>query len=152
MVGRRIVVGSDHAGLALKKELVLALAEWGYEPEDLGCHSAESADYPDFALAVARRVASSTDLGLLVCGTGIGMSITANKVQGVRAALCHDTYSAGAARAHNNANVLCLGGRVIGPELAKAVVRSFLTTPFEGGRHQRRVDKIAKAESGREPL
>jgi ribose 5-phosphate isomerase B len=141
------VIASDHAGLELKRGLAQALGEWGWQAEDLGCRGAESVDYPDFALAVARRVKSEDPpLGLLVCGTGVGMSITANKVRGVRAALCHDSYSAVAARAHNNANVLCMGGRVVGPELAKEVLRAFLVTPFDGGRHQRRLDKIAKAE------
>ena len=150
-VGKRIVVGSDHAGLELKQALVAALAEWGWTVEDVGCHGIESVDYPDFAVAVARRVAGSEDLGLLVCGTGIGMCITANKVAGVRAALCHDPYSAAASRGHNDANVLCLGGRVIGRELAKAVLRAFLETPFEGGRHGRRLEKIRELESHLKP-
>jgi ribose 5-phosphate isomerase B len=143
---RRIVVGSDHAGLALKQELKAYLAEVGWEVEDVGCQSAERVDYPEYAFAVARRVVADRSLGLLVCGTGIGMCIAANKVNGVRAALCHDTFSAKAARAHNDANVLCLGGRVVGPELAKAVLEAFLTASFEGGRHQRRLELIAKAE------
>lgn len=147
MAGKRIVVGSDHAGVDLKRELTRSAAEWGWEVEDLGCQGTESVDYPDFALAVARRVAGSPDLGLLICGTGVGMCITANKVRGVRAALCHDTFSATASRAHNNANVLCLGARVIGHELARVVLKAFLEAPFDGGRHQRRLDKIAKAES-----
>jgi len=145
-MARKVVVANDHAGLELKRELLHSLAEWGWEVEDLGCQGAESVDYPDFALAVAGRIAESEEVGLLICGTGIGMSIAANKVAGVRAALCADTYSAGAARAHNNANVLCLGGRVLGPEVAREILRAFLNTPFDGGRHQRRLDKIARVE------
>jgi ribose 5-phosphate isomerase B len=145
-MARKVVVANDHAGLELKRELLRSLAEWGWEVEDLGCQGAESVDYPDFALAVARRVAESEEIGLLICGTGIGMSIAANKVAGVRAALCADTYSAAASRAHNNANVVCLGGRVLGPEVAREILRVFLNTPFDGGRHQRRLDKIAKTE------
>jgi len=149
MSARRISVGCDHAGLELKKQLIPILVGWGWEVEDMGCHSAEgSVDYPDFAVAVARRVVSAPpSFGLLLCGTGIGMCIAANKIPGARAALCHDTYSATAARGHNNANILCLGGRVIGVELAKAILGAFLSSSFEGGRHQRRLDKIAKAES-----
>lgn len=144
-----IIVGSDHAGLLLKRTLMQSLTEWGYEVEDVGCQGAEAVDYPDFALAVARKVAANNGyLGLLVCGTGIGMCIAANKVKGIRAALCHDTFSSAAARAHNDANILCMGGRVIGVELAKAVLASFLRSSFEGGRHQHRLDKIAKTERG----
>jgi ribose 5-phosphate isomerase B len=146
----RMVLGCDHAGLELKQTLAATLRGWGFEVEDLGCNQLEAVDYPDFAADVARRVAGSRDLGLLVCGTGIGMCIAANKVPGARAALCHDPYSAGAARAHNDANVLCMGGRVIGRELAKAVLRAFVDGEFEGGRHQLRLDKIAALES-REP-
>jgi ribose 5-phosphate isomerase B len=147
MAAKRIIVGSDHAGLPLKHEVKQQLATFGYQVEDVGCESAEPVDYPDYALAVARRVAAGDPaLGLLICGTGIGMCIAANKVRGVRAALCHDTFSARAARAHNDANILCLGGRVIGPELARSVIEAFLGSSFEGGRHQRRLDKIARAE------
>ncbi len=165
----RIVVGSDHAGLALKYELLDAMREWGWQTEDLGAYplggepgmaydqsrgmlaTTGSAEYPELALAVARRVASGeAPLGLLVCGSGIGMSIAANKVAGVRAALCQEPYSAAMSRAHNDANVLCLGGRVIGPEMGKAVLRAFLDGRFEGGRHQRRLDLIRAAEAGAE--
>ncbi len=148
MAAPRIIAGCDHAGLELKQALLAALRGWGFEIEDIGCHGPEPVDYPDQALAVAGRVAGSGDLGLLVCGTGIGMCIAANKVKGVRAALCHDPYSAGAARAHNDANVLCMGGRVIGRELAKLVLRAFIDGRYEGGRHQLRLEKIARAESG----
>jgi ribose 5-phosphate isomerase B len=144
---RRIVVGNDHGGLALKQELVEALGRWGWEVDDVGCATTQSVDYPDFAATVAGKVAAGeAPFGLLLCGTGIGMCIAANKVPGIRAALCHETYSASMARAHNDANVLCLGGRVIGPELARAVLAQFLESSFEGGRHQRRLDKIARAE------
>ena len=148
MRDKRIIVGNDHAGLVLKRELVDRLRDLGWQVEDVGCASSESVDYPDFAFAVARQVAADPSiLGLLICGSGVGMCIAANKVAGIRAALCHDPYTATVARAHNNANILCLGGRVIGPELAKAVLASFLGTAFEGGRHQRRLDRITQAES-----
>lgn len=147
MTPQRIIVGSDHAGFSLKEELRGALTGWGWEVEDAGCHSRDSVDYPDLALEVARRVSlGDPSLGLLVCGTGIGVCIAANKVEGIRAALCHETFSASASRAHNDANILCLGGRVIGPDLARVVLESFIKTPFEGGRHQRRLDKISAAE------
>jgi ribose 5-phosphate isomerase B len=163
---KRIVAGSDHAGLALKYELLAAMREWGWTAEDLGPSSLDSGvpgltfeswtgtlattssvDYPKYAFAVAERVAKGTPpLGLLVCGSGIGMSIAANKVRGVRAALCHDPYSASMARAHNDANVLCVGGRIVGPEIGKAVLCAFIDGSFEGGRHGRRVDLIRSYE------
>jgi len=151
MQRRKVVIGSDHGGLQLKQELCAALGQWGVEYEDVGCSTTQSVDYPDFAAVVADRVlqAAGTALGVLVCGTGIGMSIAANKVPGVRAALCHEAYSAAMARAHNDANVLCLGGRVVGPELARSVLQAFLESPFEGGRHQRRLDKIEPAGEAR---
>jgi ribose 5-phosphate isomerase B len=143
-----IAVGCDHGGLGLKRELVPELTRWGWTVEDVGCHTEESVDYPDFAATVSRMVAErEVELGLLICGTGIGMCIAANKVPGVRAALCGDTYSAQMTRRHNDANVLCLGGRVIGAELAKAVLAAFLEGDFEGGRHQRRLEKIARLET-----
>jgi len=140
----RIVFGSDHAGLSLRAVAVRVAREAGLEVEDLGPFSADSVDYPDFAARVGGAVASgSARLGVLVCGTGIGMSIAANKVKGVRAALCGTEFEARMARAHNDANVLCLGERVTGPGLAGAIVAAFLAQPFEGGRHQRRVEKIS---------
>jgi len=144
----RVILGSDHAGFALKEHLKGRLAEWGHAVEDLGTHSTESADYPDYAAAVGRRVVEERGgaLGVLVCGTGIGVSIAANKIDGVRAARADDPYSAGMARAHNDANVLCVGARVVGSGVAEATVRAFLDTAFEGGRHQRRVDQIAALE------
>ncbi|RME24887.1 MAG: ribose 5-phosphate isomerase B [Deltaproteobacteria bacterium] len=139
----RIAAGSDHAGLDLKLLLVEHLRKLGHEVEDLGTHSAESCDYPDYAAAVARAVqAGDADQGLLVCGTGVGMAIAANKLPGVRAAVVSDTFSAHATRQHNDANVLCLGQRVVGPGLALDILDAWLAARFEGGRHQRRVDKI----------
>ncbi|HTP52856.1 MAG TPA: ribose 5-phosphate isomerase B [Anaeromyxobacteraceae bacterium] len=143
----RVIAGSDHAGLALRAEALKVARELGFEVEDLGPFSGESVDYPDYARRVAEGVASGrARLGLLVCGTGIGMSIAANKVRGIRAALCRTEYEARMARAHNDANVLCLGERVLGAGQAGAVVKAFLEQPFEGGRHQKRVDKIAALE------
>jgi ribose 5-phosphate isomerase B len=140
----RIVFGSDHAGLLLRAEAVRVAAAAGFEVEDLGPFSPDSVDYPDFAARVGQAVVEGrARLGVLVCGTGIGMSIAANKVKGVRAAHCTTEYEARMARAHNDANVLCMGERVIGLGLGGAVTAAFLAQPFEGGRHQRRVDKIA---------
>ena len=139
----RVAVGVDHGGFPLKGVLVEVLREAGAEVLDFGTDSEESCDYPDLALPVARTVAEGkADLGLLVCGTGIGMCVTANKVRGVRAALCHDTFSARMAREHNDANVLAMGARVVGSGLAADVLRAFLSASFAGGRHSRRVDKI----------
>jgi len=138
--------GSDHAGLDLKNALVARAKARGLEVVDLGTHDAASTDYPDYAHEVARRVAAGEGRGVLVCGTGIGMSIAANKIRGIRAANYNDCFSASMARAHNNANILTLGQRVLGSELAKMIVKIFLATPFEGQRHQRRLDKIAALE------
>ena len=147
---RRVAVACDHGGLDLKELLVGKLREWKYEVTDFGVHRPESVDYPDYAVLVARAVSDGeTDLGVLVCGTGIGMSIAANKVRGIRAALAGDELSARMAREHNDANVLCLGGRIVGPDLAVAMLRAWLDARFEGGRHQRRIDKIHAAESAR---
>jgi len=143
----RLIAGSDHAGLALRAEAVRIAKAAGYEVQDLGPFSGESVDYPDYARRVADAVAEGhARLGILVCGTGIGMSIAANKVKGVRAATCSSEFEARMARAHNDANVLCVGERVVGLGLASAIVRAFLETAFEGGRHQRRVDKIGQME------
>jgi ribose 5-phosphate isomerase B len=140
----RIVFGSDHAGLALRAEAIRVARDAGFEVEDLGPFSAESVDYPDLAARVGAAVVSgSARLGVLVCGTGIGMSIAANKLKGIRAAHCTTEFEARMARAHNDANVLCVGERVVGLGLGGAVVAAFLAQPFEGGRHQRRVDKIS---------
>jgi ribose 5-phosphate isomerase B len=145
----KLAIGCDHAGLALKTELLDAL-EGRAEVKDLGTTSGESVDYPDFASKVARAVGKGeVERGVLVCGTGIGMSIVANKFRGVRAALCTSELEARMARAHNDANVLCLGQRVIGPGQARAILDVFLATPFEGGRHAQRVKKIQDAEQER---
>ncbi|HUL59693.1 MAG TPA: ribose 5-phosphate isomerase B [Anaeromyxobacteraceae bacterium] len=143
----KVIAGSDHAGLALRAEAVKAAQAAGFEVQDLGPFSAESVDYPDYARRVGEAVAAGqARLGILVCGTGIGMSIAANKVRGVRAALCTSEYQARMSRAHNDANVLCIGERVVGPGLGAEIVRAFLATPFEGGRHARRVQKTADLE------
>ncbi len=138
-----ITIGADGAGYQLKQKIVEFLAAEGHEVLDLGIHELNSIDYPDVAEEVARTVAAGeTERGILICGTGIGVCMTANKVSGVRAALCTDCYMARMAREHNDAQILCLGGRVIGPGLALDIVRVFLTSEFEGGRHARRVGKI----------
>jgi ribose 5-phosphate isomerase B len=139
----RIAVGSDHAGLSLKKLVVAHLVSEGHDVYDAGTHTEASCDYPDFAHDVARRVVDGeAERGVLVCGTGQGMAMTVNKVPGVRAAVVADTFSARMASLHNDARVLCLGERVVGPGLALACVDAWLGAAFEGGRHQRRVDKI----------
>ncbi|MBB6450472.1 ribose 5-phosphate isomerase B [Geomicrobium halophilum] len=144
----KIIVGSDHAGWSLKKEILPLLEELEIEYKDVGTDCADSVDYPDFAQPVAKQVASGEfDYGVLICGTGIGMSITANKVPGIRCALVNDMFSAEMSRRHNNANVLAIGERVIGPGLAKAIVEKWLTTEFEGGRHGKRVEKMMGTES-----
>jgi ribose 5-phosphate isomerase B len=146
-MSQRIVAGSDHAGLLLRAEAVRIAREKGFEVEDLGPFGADSVDYPDFARRVAEAVASGrARYGILVCGTGIGMSIAANKVHGIRAASCTSEYQARMARAHNDANVLCMGERVTGLGLGGAIVAEFLDQPFEGGRHERRTRKIADLE------
>lgn len=137
-----LIAGSDHAGLALKQQLIGVAAELGYEVRDVGTHTTDSTDYPDYAHQVATAVAAGEGIGLLVCGSGIGMSMTANRHRGVRAAVCTDVFSAHVAREHNDANVLCMGQRVTGPGLAVDILRTFLGASFEGGRHARRVDKI----------
>lgn len=143
-----IALGADHAGYELKEALKSWLINHGYHVLDLGTHSTESVDYPDYAALVGEAVADhKVEQGLLVCGTGIGMAIAANKVPGVRAALCGDLYAARMSRAHNNANVLALGGRLMGAEMATDILRAWLETEFAGGRHARRVEKIADIES-----
>ena len=140
----RIALGSDHGGFALKQEITEQLRSENYDFTDFGTFSEESVDYPDIARKVAEAIAAGEfDRGILICGTGLGVSITANKVHGIRAALCTDEYTAKMSREHNNANVLALGGRVVGSELAKEIVRVFLTTGFDPeSRHARRVEKI----------
>ena len=144
----KICLGSDHAGFVLKEQIKGWLIEWGFETSDFGCFSSESVDYPDIAATVAKAVGDKTyGRGILVCGTGIGMSIAANKVRGVRAALAHDVFSAIATRRHNDSNVLTLGARVIGAGHAKEIVKAWLYATYEGGRHDARVAKIAGLEN-----
>lgn len=144
----RIAVGCDHGGFNLKTEIVKHLTSKGIEVKDFGIHKIESCDYPDIAIQVAESVASKEfEYGILVCGTGIGISIAANKVPGIRAALCSDTFSAHATREHNNANILALGERTVGMGLALDIVDTFLNAEFEGGRHQTRIDKITNIET-----
>lgn len=143
MENLRIAIGSDHGGYEYKEQIVSHLKEKGYECVDVGTYSADSCDYPVIARTVTTKITTGeADRGILICGTGIGMSIVANKVKGIRAALCGDTFSARASRAHNNSNVLCLGERVIGINLAMDIVDIWLESKFEGGRHQRRVDMM----------
>jgi ribose 5-phosphate isomerase B len=138
-----LAIASDHAGYRLKQELKGTLEQLGVRFEDLGTPDESSCDYPDFAHAVASGVAEGRYArGVLVCGTGIGMSLAANRHPGVRAALCTESYAARMAREHNDANVLCLGSRIVGPGVAQAILTAFLQTPFEGGRHAKRVAKI----------
>ena len=144
---KKIAIGSDHGGIELKSDIKKYLLEEGYEVKDFGTNSSDSCDYPDYAIPVAEAVAAKEyDFGILVCGTGIGIGIAANKVPGIRAALCSDTFSAHATREHNDANILTLGQRVVGPGLALDIVKTFLHTEFEGGRHINRIDKISEIE------
>jgi ribose 5-phosphate isomerase B len=146
-MAEKVITASDHAGLALRAEVVRAATARGFEVEDAGPFGSESVDYPDYARKVAEAVAAGrARFGVLVCGTGIGMSIAANKTNGVRAALCTTEFEARMARAHNDANVLCLGERVVGTGLGGAIVSAFLAEPYEGGRHARRLEKIAALE------
>ena len=144
-----IAIGSDHGGLQLKEAIKNYLQAQGHMVKDYGTNSEDSCDYPLIALPLAKDVAKGNpELGILICGTGIGIGIAANKVAGIRAALCHDVFSARASRAHNNANILTLGQRVIGEGLALAIVEEWLHASFEGDRHQRRVDEITAIERG----
>jgi ribose 5-phosphate isomerase B len=146
----RIAVGADHAGFALKEAVVNWLVERGIDVHDVGTFDPEPVDYPDYALKVAHTVASGEALwGLLFCGTGLGMAVAANKVPGIRAVTCHDLSSVYLARRHNDANILTMGGRQMAPPLATELVNAFISTPFEGGRHLQRLEKIAAAEHGR---
>ncbi len=143
-----IAIGSDHGGFALKQELMRHLEQQGLAYKDYGTYTADSCDYPAYGEAVGRAVASGeADRGIIICGTGIGISIAANKIKGVRAALCGDCYSAEMARRHNDANVLALGARVLGPGLALKIADTFLGTEFEGGRHARRVAMLGELET-----
>jgi ribose 5-phosphate isomerase B len=144
-----VAVGSDHAGFPLKEDLVAFLAEQGHEVLDLGTDSTEPVDYPAFCAAVARAVADGrADRGIVMGGSGQGEQMTANKIQGIRAALCHDLFVARLSRMHNDANVLGMGARIVAPTYAREIVRVWLETPFEGGRHVRRLEQIAEIERG----
>jgi ribose 5-phosphate isomerase B len=139
----RVAIASDHGGMKIREEIKSLLKELNIEFEDFGCECETSVDYPDYAQPVATKVAEGEfDRGILICGTGIGMSIAANKVKGIRCALVHDMFSAKATREHNDSNVLAMGERVIGPGLAREIAKIWLTTEFEGGRHEIRVNKI----------
>lgn len=136
----KIIIGADHAGFELKQKIVSRLQQAGYPVEDIGTHSMDSVDYPDYAFRVARAVAAGrADRGILVCGSGIGMSMAANRIPGVRAVLACEPYAAKMSRRHNDSNVLCLGGRFLGQDLAFEIVDTWLAEGFEGGRHSRRV-------------
>jgi len=143
----KVAIGCDHGGLKLKGEVLAFLKEKNIAYHDFGTYTSDSVDYPDISLSVANAVAGGEyDRGILICGTGIGVSIAANKVKGIRAALCHDVYSAQMTREHNDSNILTMGERVIGPGLALAIVDKWLSTGFAGGRHEKRVCKIADLE------
>lgn len=143
----KVIISGDHAGMTLRNEVKSVLEELGYEYEDIGADCTCSVDYPDYAFPAAERVANGEfDRGIVICGTGIGVSIAANKVKGIRCALVHDVYSAKATRQHNDSNMLAMGERVIGPSLAREIVKTWLTTEFEGDRHERRINKISEYE------
>lgn len=144
----KIVIGSDHRGVEIKRRLLALIQSMGHDVLDIGTEGAESVDYPDFAYEVAKRVSTGAmERGLLICGTGIGMSMTANKVRGVRAAACQDVLTAEMSRRHNDANVLCLSADLVGEDQMAQMIRTWLDTAFEGGRHARRLEKIAKIEA-----
>ena len=145
----KIVIGSDHRGFHAKESIKRVLTQMGHDVTDYGTHSDRSADYPDFGVPACRAVAQGkADRGVLMCGSGIGMCMTANKVAGIRAALCHDELTAEMSRRHNDANVLCMGGDLLGDELMRRMVEIWMGTEFEGGRHERRVRKVMKIEEG----
>ena len=144
----KIALGSDHGGYALKCDIIQLLEKLGHEYKDFGCYSTESCDYPDFGEAAARAVASGEyDRGIVICTTGIGISIAANKVKGIRCALCSEPLSAEMTRRHNDANMLAMGGGLIGNNMADRIVDAFLNTPFEGGRHQKPINKMMALET-----
>lgn len=144
----KIVIGSDHRGFAAKESLKQSIAAQGHDVLDVGTDGPRSCDYPDAAFDAARKVAAhEADLGVLLCGSGIGMSIAANKVRGIRAALCHDELTVEMARRHNNANMLCIAADLVGAALMQRMMEVWLRTPFEGGRHERRIEKIAEIEA-----
>ncbi len=144
---QKIAIASDHGGFELKEDIKLFLKEIGYEPVDFGTENSNSVDYPDFGAKVAEAVAKNEiPKGILICGTGIGMSIVVNRFPGVRGALCNDVYSARMSREHNDSNILILGGRVVGKGVARDMVKTWITAKFEGGRHQKRLNKIKELE------
>ncbi|SHM62426.1 ribose 5-phosphate isomerase B [Gracilibacillus kekensis] len=144
----KVILASDHGGINLSKEIISLLEELNIEYEDTGCNCEDSVDYPDYGIPAAERVANGEfDRGILICGTGIGMSIAANKVKGIRAALVHDVFSAKATREHNDSNMLTMGERVVGPGLAREIVQTWLGTDFQGGRHANRIGKVTDYES-----
>jgi ribose 5-phosphate isomerase B len=148
----KVAVGSDHRGFNAKQLIMAIVSQMGHECVDVGTDSATPVDYPDLAYLAARSVSEKqADRAILICATGLGMSIAANKVRGVRAALCHDELSAHVARDHNDTNILCLSGDQIGEVLLRKIVETWMTTEFSGGRHQRRVNKITAIEEGRDP-
>ncbi len=152
----KLALASDHGGYGLKEAVKAWLQEWGHQVVDMGTHSEESVDYPDYISRAAAAVSrGEVERAVVLCGTGIGASIVANKYPGVRATLCHDIYTARMSRLHNDSNVLAMGGRVLGLDLAREMLKAWLETPFEGGRHQRRLKKLADIESrileGEEP-
>ena len=145
----KIALGCDHGGYELKEYIKTVLEKMGHEYEDFGCYGLESCDYPDFGAAAAKAVAEGKcEKGIVVCTSGIGISITANKVKGIRCACCSDCYSAKMTRKHNDANMIAMGARVVGVDLGRMIAETFLTTDFEGGRHQRRIDQIMAIEAG----
>ncbi len=140
----RIAIGADHGGYEMKEMVKKLIDQLGHEAEDVGCSSNDSVDYPEFAKNVVNLITSrSSEVGILICGTGIGMSMVANKNKLIRAAVCTEEFTARMSREHNNANVLCLGARVIGPDIAEEIVKVWLSTDFAGGRHQRRIDQYS---------
>ncbi|GMT43418.1 MAG: ribose 5-phosphate isomerase B [bacterium] len=143
---KRVVIGSDHAGFEMKEQIKKYLKQNGYDVLDEGTDSTDSVDYPDFAAKTVTECLKSGAAGIVICGTGIGASISANKIKGARAALCHDAYTAIYSRRHNDANILALGGRVTGVDVGIQIVDLFLSTKFDGGRHRLRIDKISKLE------
>lgn len=144
----KVAIASDHGGINIRKEIISLLEELNIEYVDMGCECETSVDYPDYALPVAQKVANGEfERGILICGTGIGMSIAANKVKGIRCALVHDMFSAQATREHNDTNILAMGERVIGPGLAREIAKIWLTTEYQGGRHATRVGKITQYEA-----
>ncbi|NUQ70124.1 MAG: ribose 5-phosphate isomerase B [Chthonomonadales bacterium] len=147
----RIVIGADHAGVGYKRDLAEGLRRTGHEVRDIGTHDAAPCDYPDFAAEAGRLVAhGEADRGVLICGTGVGMAVSANKIPGVRAASVSEPVTAALARAHNDANIVCIGARIVGPEVAAAIIHTFITTPFsQGERHERRLAKIETLDRAR---